>query len=50
MDIPADFVFKKVDAKLHNQMRQKVLKELEIFEERRKVGMNKSLKKNEKKK
>ena len=26
------------DAKLHNQMREKVLKELENFEERRKVG------------
>ena len=50
MEIPADFVFKTVDAKLHNQMREKVLKELENFEGRRKVGMNKSLKKKEKKK
>ena len=29
MEMPADFVFKTVDAKLHNQMREKVLKELE---------------------
>ena len=50
MEIPADFVFKTVDAKLHNQMREKVLKELENFEGRRKVGINKSLKKKEKKK
>ena len=50
MEIPADFVFKTVDAKLHNQMREKVLKELENFEGRRKVGIDKSLKKNEKKK
>ena len=53
MEIPADFVFKTVDAKLHksnhNQMREKVLKELENFEGRRKVGINKSLKKKEKK-
>ena len=46
---PADFVFKTVDAKLHNQMREKVLKKLENFEARRKVGINKSLKKKEKK-
>ena len=38
MEIPADFVLKTVDAKLHNQMREKVLKELENFEGRRKVG------------
>ena len=50
MEIPADFVFKTVDAKLHNQMREKVLKELENFEGRRKVGIDKSLKKKEKKK
>ena len=49
MEIPADFVFKTVDAKLHNQMREKVLKELENFEGRRKVGIDKSLKKKEKK-
>ena len=42
MEIPADFVFKTVDAKLHNQMREKVLKELENFEGRRKVGIDKS--------
>ena len=48
MEIPADFVFKTVDAKLHNQMREKVLKELENFEGRRKVGIDKSLKKKEK--
>ena len=48
MGIPADFVFKTVDAKLHNQMREKVLKELENFEERRKIGINKSLKEKEK--
>ena len=48
MEIPADFVFKTVDAKLHNQMREKVLKELENFEGRRKVGINKGLKKKEK--
>ena len=50
MEIPADFVFKTVDAKLHNQMREKVLKELENFEGRRKVGIDKSLKKKAKKK
>ena len=49
MEIPADFVFKTVDAKLHNQMREKVLKELENFEGRRKVGINKSLKRKKKK-
>ena len=49
MEIPADFVFKTVDAKLHNQMREKVLKELENFEARRKVGINKSLKRKKKK-
>ena len=49
MEIPADFVFKTVDAKLHNQMREKVLKELENFEGRRKVGINMSLKKKERK-
>ena len=40
MEIPADFVFKTVDAKLHNQMREKVLEELENFEGRRKVGID----------
>ena len=29
MEIPADFVFKTVDAKLYNQMREKVLKDCE---------------------
>ena len=48
MEIPTDFVFKTVDAKLHNQMREKVLKELENFKARRKVGINSSLKKKEK--
>ena len=49
MEIPADFVFETVDAKFHNQMREKFLKELKNFEARRKVGINKSLKKKEKK-
>ena len=49
MEIPADFVSKTVDAKLHNQMREKVLKELENFEQRRKIDINKSLKKKTKK-
>ena len=44
------FCFKTVDAKLHNQMREKVLKELGNFEARRKVGINKSLNKERKKK
>ena len=51
MEIPADFFFKTVDAKLHNQReREKVLKELENFEQRRKIGINKSLKKERQKK
>ena len=32
IEIPADFVFKTVDTKLHKQRREKVLKELENFE------------------
>ena len=49
MEIPADFIFKTVNAKLFSQMKEKVLKELETFEEKRKIGENKSLKKKEKK-
>ena len=49
MEISADFVFKTVDEKLQKQMREKVHKELENFEQRRKIGINKSLKKKDKK-
>ena len=49
MEIPAEFTFKSVHEKLYDQMREKVFEELEKFEERRKIGINKSLKKKERK-
>ena len=49
MEIPAEFTFKSVNEKLYDQMREKVFEELEKFEERRKIGINKSLKKKERK-
>ena len=37
-----EFTFKSVNKKLYDQMREKFCKELEKFEERRKVGINKN--------
>ena len=49
METPAKFTFKTENIELHKQMKEKTLQEIEKFEERRKIGIEKSLKKKEKK-
>ena len=48
MEIPAEFTFKSVNKKLYDQVKEKVLKVLEMFGERRKDKQK--LKKKKKKK
>ena len=49
MEIPAKFTFKTENIKLYKQMKEKTLEKIEKFEERRKIEIEKSLKKKEKK-
>ena len=49
MEIPAKFTFKTENIELYKQMKEKTLEKIEKFEERRKIGIEKSLKKKEKK-
>lgn len=49
MEILAGYVFKTENQKLHSQIEEKTLQELRKFEDRRKEGMEKSLKKKENK-
>ena len=48
--IPAEYVFKTENKDLYDQMKEKILEEVEKFEDRRKIGLENSLKKKEKKK
>ena len=43
------FTFKTENVEIHKQMKEKTLEEIEKFKERRKIGIEKSLKKKEKK-
>ena len=45
MEIPAEFVYETENKDLYDQMKEKTLEEVEKFEERRKIGMENSLKK-----
>lgn len=47
MEVPADFIFKTSNANLYNQMKEKTSEKLVEFENRRKIGLEKSLKKKE---
>ena len=38
MEIPADYVFKTVDTKLHNKIRGKFLRDWKILKKKEKVG------------
>ena len=49
MEIPAEYVFKTENKDLYDQMKEKTLEEVEKFEDRRKIGLENSLKKKEKK-
>ena len=48
MEIPAKFTFKTENIELFQQMQEKTLEQIEKFEERRKIAIEKSLKKKEK--
>ena len=48
MEIPAKFTFKTENIELFQQMQEKTLEQIEKFEERRKIAIEKSLNKKEK--
>ena len=45
MKVPVEFVYKTENKDLYVQMKEKTLEEVKMFEERRKIGMENSLKK-----
>ena len=45
MEIPVEFVYETETKDLYDQMKEKTLEEMEKFEERKRIGMENSLKK-----